>query len=386
MPPAARVGDSTTHGTPLSPGPGSTNVLIGGMPAWRAMIDQHACPAVSISGADGVGSVMMGSPTVLINNQMACRQMDIVIEKPGLAMGPANPILMGCLTVIIGEAGPMGVPIGLPNNDCAKAWKEIEDQANAILDKSTDPIQRNKNINAAYAKLYLQDRRLHWLGAAAFASKQVGCGLQEAKRVADQGDAELDSTASNGVPPDPITLVKADYAKTVYDTLATGNRRVFKDVYPAHLFYEKYGIEKLRDCAGARQPPLDNKVLDGLADTDAGRSAEGAIKILQHEQQDILQSKDVFGNEEIAMIMGRNQWWSNYAIGRFFGAQKTSVSYSPDCGGEPVVTFDGANPADPNERWPYAQKVVGKFEDLISNPSTDDKVEKDLSTIVGRGE
>ncbi len=105
MPPAARVGDPTTHGAPLAPGPGSTNVMIGGQPAWRAMIDQHACPAVSISGADGVGSVMMGSPTVLINNMMACRMGDIVVEKPGLAMGPANPIIMGLPTVQIGIPG-----------------------------------------------------------------------------------------------------------------------------------------------------------------------------------------------------------------------------------------------------------------------------------------
>ncbi len=102
MPLAARVGDATTHGAPLFPGPGSLNVMIGGQPAWRAEIDQHACPAVSISGADGVGSVLMGSPTVLINGMMACRQLDIVVEKPGLAMGPANPIVMGCPTVIIG--------------------------------------------------------------------------------------------------------------------------------------------------------------------------------------------------------------------------------------------------------------------------------------------
>ncbi len=102
MPLAARVTDPTTHGAPLFPGPGSLNVMIGGLPAWRAEIDQHACPAVSISGADGVGSVLMGSPTVLINGMMACRQLDIVVEKPGLAMGPMNPILMGCPTVIIG--------------------------------------------------------------------------------------------------------------------------------------------------------------------------------------------------------------------------------------------------------------------------------------------
>ena len=87
------------------PGRAVTNVMIGFMPAWRAMIDQHACPMVSITGPDGAGSVMMGSPTVFINFMMACRMGDIVIEKPGLAMGPANPIIMGCPTVMIGEVG-----------------------------------------------------------------------------------------------------------------------------------------------------------------------------------------------------------------------------------------------------------------------------------------
>lgn len=110
MPPAARITDATTHGMPLAPGPGSLNVLIGMLPAWRAMIDQHACPAVSITGADGIGSVMLGSPTVLINNMMACRLGDIVIEKPGLALGPVNPIIMGEMTVMIGEVG-MGTPV-----------------------------------------------------------------------------------------------------------------------------------------------------------------------------------------------------------------------------------------------------------------------------------
>lgn len=110
MPPAARIADPTTHGAPLTPGPGSQNVMIGFLPAWRAVIDQHACPAVSISGADGVGSVLVGSPTVFINNMMACRMGDIVVEKPGLAMGPANPILLGCPTVMIGDVG-MGAPI-----------------------------------------------------------------------------------------------------------------------------------------------------------------------------------------------------------------------------------------------------------------------------------
>lgn len=95
------------------PGPGSVDVLIGGLPAWRALIDQHACPLVSITGADGVGMVMLGSPTVLIDFMMACRMGDIVMEIPGLVMGPVNPIIMGCPTVMIGEVG-LGTPSVVP--------------------------------------------------------------------------------------------------------------------------------------------------------------------------------------------------------------------------------------------------------------------------------
>ncbi|GJL61829.1 MAG: PAAR motif-containing protein [Nitrospirales bacterium] len=97
MPPAARVGDQTAHGTPLSPGPGSVNVLIGGMPAWRATADFHACPLVSGLVPHVGGVVPVGSVTVLINNLPAVRQGDIVLE----ATAP-NSIAMGCLTVMIG--------------------------------------------------------------------------------------------------------------------------------------------------------------------------------------------------------------------------------------------------------------------------------------------
>jgi uncharacterized Zn-binding protein involved in type VI secretion len=37
MPPAVRVADQTAHGFPLNPGPGSSNVIIGFKPAWRAV-------------------------------------------------------------------------------------------------------------------------------------------------------------------------------------------------------------------------------------------------------------------------------------------------------------------------------------------------------------
>lgn len=97
MPPAARVGDQTSHGTPLGPGPGSVNVLIGGMPAWHAASDFHACPLANGPVPHVGGMVQMGSTTVLINNMPAARQGDMIVEN-----GPPNSIVMGCPTVLIG--------------------------------------------------------------------------------------------------------------------------------------------------------------------------------------------------------------------------------------------------------------------------------------------
>lgn len=97
MPMAARVSDMTAHGTPLGPGPGSPNVLIGGMPAWRAIADFHNCPLVTGTVPHVGGVVTVGSTTVLINNLPAARQGDVINES-----GPPNSILVGCPTVLIG--------------------------------------------------------------------------------------------------------------------------------------------------------------------------------------------------------------------------------------------------------------------------------------------
>lgn len=97
MPLAARVGDQTSHGTPLAPGPGSATVLIGGLPAWRAAVDTHACPLITVLVPHVGGVVALGSTTVLINGLPAARQGDIVVEA-----APPNTIVIGCPTVQIG--------------------------------------------------------------------------------------------------------------------------------------------------------------------------------------------------------------------------------------------------------------------------------------------
>lgn len=95
--PAARMGDITSHGTPLAPGPGALTVLIGGQPAWRAAVDFHTCPLVTGLVPHVGGVVAVGSMTVRIEGAFAARLGDQVVE-----VGPPNAIAKGAPNVMIG--------------------------------------------------------------------------------------------------------------------------------------------------------------------------------------------------------------------------------------------------------------------------------------------
>lgn len=95
--PAARVGDPTGHGSPLGPGPGAPNVLIGGKSAWRALSDTHACPLSDGPKPHVGGVVAKGSTSVLIGGLPAARQGDQIVEA-----GAPNPIAFGEPSVLIG--------------------------------------------------------------------------------------------------------------------------------------------------------------------------------------------------------------------------------------------------------------------------------------------
>jgi uncharacterized Zn-binding protein involved in type VI secretion len=163
MPAAARVTDNVTHPLPpvLTPGIGSMDVLIGFLPAWRAVpaaaaaalqaakqisdaaiqtaeaatlaaagtpgapaakaaeeatkaaalasmssaitsgamgADIHLCTTPLPTPPHGPGVVIDGSTTVLVNNLPASRKDDSVLE----ALGPLNKIVKGEMTVLIG--------------------------------------------------------------------------------------------------------------------------------------------------------------------------------------------------------------------------------------------------------------------------------------------
>jgi uncharacterized Zn-binding protein involved in type VI secretion len=96
LPWAATVGDNTSHGTPLYPGPGSPNVLISGKPVWRVIVDSHTCPISEGPKPHTGGVVLKGSRTVLINGYFVARRGDSIVEA-----GVTNRIITGSPTVLI---------------------------------------------------------------------------------------------------------------------------------------------------------------------------------------------------------------------------------------------------------------------------------------------
>ena len=94
----------TAHGGTIT-GPGCPTVLIGGMPA-ACMGDMHVCP-MATPGTPPIphvgGPITLGSTGVLIGKKPAARMGDMAV-----CVGPPSSIVLGCMTVLIGEAGGGG--------------------------------------------------------------------------------------------------------------------------------------------------------------------------------------------------------------------------------------------------------------------------------------
>jgi hypothetical protein len=196
--------------------------------------------------------------------------------------------------------------------DCIRCWRNLQKQAEKIA-SAADPIARNRAINAAYAQLWWDERRFQWAGLAAFASKQVGCGLlnsaeliqksnrqRDAYQRWDHNASALERMSPYGSPRMPMSdQVKGEGATKVYQMLAMGNTALFLDVWPLHKFYEAFGLERFRRCyplrrtiAGEVYWPLKGKVEFGkewpeviaaFSAIDRGGISEGVQLLANHE-------------------------------------------------------------------------------------------------------
>lgn len=244
-----------------------------------------------------------------------------------------------------------------PQKTCSALWDDANKQTHDISSIS-QPQDRNKKISAAYAQLYQQDHKLAWVGLASIVSRQAGCAMTLAK-----------DASGSWIP------MKSGPAGTAYKALGETNQEIFADIYPVALFYEKNGLQKLKDCAvdekGVRH--ASPKLVDGLTKIDKGDPAsvrEGSDEIANYEQRDVIQDK-IYSNQEYKDAFEKNEWWAKRPLGRMMGARPTELPLSSDCTDQGNVPFDGSI-SNPNDRVAYYQKLMDGFQ--AQSPATQNQI------------
>ncbi|MCQ8896465.1 hypothetical protein NQT62_08475 [Limnobacter humi] len=300
----------------------------------------------------------------------------------------------------------------VPVLTCDCLWRIYQREAEHIVAPGgvliADPVARNQRINAAYAALWLSDPRFEWAGLAAFASKQVGCGLLHAAdnmntlregqhRATQAGRVLVQPSAQLGVAGVKGVLSAADVSvKYVYDTLALGNTTLFLDIYPLHMFYAKRGLAEMRKCievrkkiiANSRFPiqwPVESKlefgknfpeIIPAFEAIERGDTVESVRLLARHEQLNILQPT-IYDDGIMVALLGTNQAFSSFAYVTGLSTsfeEKVQLTLANQC--RPLsdgrsIEFSHsplANLANFDERMPFVLRAARQFHSLLIGP------------------
>lgn len=347
--------------------------------------------------------------------------------------------LYGCQTLVT----------EVPVLTCEGIWRIFQREAEEIVAPGgvliADPIARNRAINAAYARLWLHDPRFQWAGLAAFASKQVGCGLlhaadsietigsdysarqrlredrlasglfstdpQRAQLLREQQEADT----NNPVPVDlrikgePQSLVQQQF-QHVHDMLALGNTTLFLDIFPLHAFYKKRGLEELKTCLKSRAKiyghpkfpvlcPVGqerlrfgwqyDEILQAFNAIEAGEVAESVKLFAAHEQKNILQPT-IYEDPQLIRLLRSNHM--SYVTGFPSGvAQAIELTLTSQCqrvDDGRTISFDDsllANLADVQQRMVFVLDAAKRFDQILHDFNRDALVQS-INEIAGAGD
>jgi hypothetical protein len=339
----------------------------------------------------------------------------------------------------------------VPILTCACLWRTYQREAEEVVAPKgvliADPVARNRAINAAYARLWLHDPRFQWAGLAAFASKQVGCGLLHAadsvERIREEREARQrmrDSRRAHGLltpdrmseqaqelrdykeaearnpvpsvdfhmPGEDLSLVQQQF-RHVHDMMTLGNTTLFLDVFPLHEFYAKRGLKELKRCLGVRKgiyghlkfPVLwpvkqENlkfgvdyiEILRGFDAIEAGNIAESVEHLAWHEQQNILQPT-IYQNQQLVALLRANH--ASYVTGFPSGvAQAIELTLSSQCQRTEDVRTIGfshsplADLSDIKQRMPFVLRAAARFDQMLND--TNRRVLEQSITEIASGE
>lgn len=232
--------------------------------------------------------------------------------------------------------------------DPAAVWLRCQHEAEQwVTDAQTGkPLSRpdaiNRRINSAYAFLWLKDKRFQWAGLAAFASKQVGCGLLHASTTLKEAH---DRVLANPDFLDVGSGGEAVGAYTMFGKLALGNLSLFLDIYPLHRFYMLRGFEALQTSLKYRWEIRDKvrwpeearkrlefggqfpEIIEGFKAIEDGKIARSVERLARHEQVNILQ-KIIYDDTDTRLALDANQFaWVN----NLRGAAEIQLTLSAQC-------------------------------------------------------
>jgi hypothetical protein len=303
--------------------------------------------------------------------------------------------------------------------DCINCWRFFQKKAEGIV-SADDPIVRNRRINAAYAQLWLDDHRFQWAGLAAFASKQVGCGMLNAAEMIGKSNRQRDAYQQWGKtssalerlspyasPRMPVPdQASGEGARKVYEMLAMGNTALFLDIWPLHKFYKEFGLKRFERCLPERAllsgsvvwPIADrvpfgtvkDEIRRGFSAIDAGNFTEGVAQLARHEQLNILQTA-MYDDPNFAMLMRANQfaWALNIPTGSGREIQLTLANQCTVTGANAKYEIFSkqplANLADPDQRMAFVLRAANRFDELLRHPTERYSVENSLFLLARGG-
>ena len=360
--------------------------------------------------------------------------------------------LSACKRVTSHDGRNPKTTIVVPILTCRCLWKRFQKEAEEWIAPGgvliADPLARNRRINAAYAHLWLADNRFQWAGLAAFASKQVGCGLLHATKLQEgiamekEAHRKLRETPSetlyegfgfkfsridpkvwedvekarseNPLPTTDITLgdnqrslvqAQLDY---VYEMLALGNTALFLDVYPLHRFFMVRGVKEMEECLRTRNMLKDEviwpiadrvefggiqqEILETFTYIDQGRISKSVQAMAQHEQINILQPA-LYDVERFALLMRGTQAGDVVSVvtGLFSGIpEEIQLTLASQCKVQDgrKISFSRnpiANLADQDQRMEFVMRAANQFNSLLNNPNTHAQLKTSITEIARGG-
>lgn len=295
-------------------------------------------------------------------------------------------------------------------------WASFQAEAEQIVTVdgrlTGNDAERNKRINAAYARLWLADRRFQWAGLAAFASKQVGCGLLHAGNLVAKNRRERErigrafaQAAAPGVEYAAMLQAGTEVgAHKMNERLAHGNKHLFLDIYPLHRFYMERGWKEFDRHLDKRQNnkypvhwEIDRAVLrfgtpfqamrEGFEQIDAGHIASSVQLLARHEQVNILQAI-IYNDRTMQSLLALNQfaWATGFPTGDY---EEVQLTLSAECKAKAGLTSwfsrdRGAKLWDVAQRVQFVLGAAKQFDKLLSGPQLP-QVEASLRAIAAGG-